>query len=524
MRDLVLTIDLGTSGPKVGLFDSSLTCVADGFEPVDLLLGDDGRAEQRPEQWRSAVSAASRRMLATAPDLAGRVRAVVCTSQWSGTVALDADGTPLRDALIWMDTRGAGPLARVTGGPVRVAGYHPVRLAKWIRYTGGIPGHAGKDSLAHILYLQEAEPETYRRAWRFLEPKDYLNFWLTGRAVASGDSITLHWVTDTRDLSAIDYHPSLLAMTGLDREKLPEIVPINGVIGELTTAAAADLGVAAGLEVLAGTPDLHSAAVGSGATAYGQPHLYVGTSAWLLTHLPKPKTSIIYNMATIPSAVPGRYLLANEQETAGACLTWQVHQLLFRDDELASQAVPPDVYRRFDTLAAEVSPGADGLIFLPWLVGERTPVEDHHARGGLYNLALHHHRGHVARAVLEGVALNAAWLLEGVRAVSRDLAEPLHFIGGGAKSALWCQIMADVLNTPIRQMRDPLLANSRGVAILAWSALEGLDVDRIAERAPVTALFEPRAEYRDLYAERLAVFKQIYARNKGIFKRLQGAG
>ena len=212
MTEHILTIDLGTSGPKVAIFTVDGTLVDGDSAPVELLLSDDGGAEQRPADWWRAIADASQRVVGRGAVPVDSIIAVSVTSQWSGTVAIDRAGRPLRNAIIWMDSRGASAVRERVGGAVRVQGYDPRKLRRWIRLTGGAPSRSGKDPIAHILWLQHAEPETARATWKYLEPKDWLNFELTGIAAATFDSITLHWLTDNRDLRNVDYDPALLAI------------------------------------------------------------------------------------------------------------------------------------------------------------------------------------------------------------------------------------------------------------------------------------------------------------------------
>ena len=189
----------------------------------------------------------------------------------------------------------------------------------------------------------------------FLEPKDWLNLRLTGRAAASFDSIALHWVTDNRDPARIRYDQALLRRAGVPQEKLPPLRAATDVLGPLLAGPAAALGVPAGMPVVTGTPDLHSAAIGSGATRDFQAHLYVGTSSWLTCHVPFKRTDMLRNIASLPSAIPGRYFVADEQETAGAALTFLRDRVLFDGDP------PPGAYRAFDRMAASSSrPAAAG--------------------------------------------------------------------------------------------------------------------------------------------------------------------
>jgi hypothetical protein len=302
---LILSVDLGTSGAKVGLVSPAGDVVAAAFEPTSLVLLPGGGAEQDPDDWWRAVTAAARTVI-RATGRASDVVAVACTAQWSGTVALDENGRHLAPALIWMDMRGAPLVRERIGGRIRMAGYEIRKAFHWIRLTGGAPEKSGKGPVGHILWLAREQPEVYQAAAVFLEPKDYLNARLTGRPAAGFDSIALHWVTDNRHVDQVSYDSRLIELAGLDRAKLPELRPPTDVLGPLLKGPATELGVREGLPVVMGAPDMHTAAIGSGATADYQAHLHLGTSSWLVCHTPFKKTDVRRNMTCLPSALPGR--------------------------------------------------------------------------------------------------------------------------------------------------------------------------------------------------------------------------
>jgi xylulokinase len=505
----VLAVDLGTGGPKVAVVSTTGRIVAHAAEPVALHLLDGGGAEQDPDEWWSAICAASRRALAGAGVPPEALVAVGCTSQWSGTVAVGADGRPLMRAVIWMDSRGNHAIRRVAGGPVNLLGYDPRKLLRWVQVTGGAPGLSGKDPVAHILFIRDAHPDVYRETVTFLEPVDYLNLKLTGRTCASFDSIAAHWVTDNRNVDRVLYDDRLLEVTGLDRAKLPELVPPGTVIGTVSGPAGSELGVPVGLPVSVGSGDVHSAVFGSGAVADFEAHLYIGTSSWISGHVPFKKTAPTSNVASIPAALAGRYVIVDEHETAGACLTFVRDNLGLADD-----------FESMNAMVAAVPPGSGRVLFTPWLNGERSPVDDHTVRGGFHNLSLSTTRDQLVRAVYEGVAFNSRWLLEAVEKFAGRTFPSLAFIGGGANSDQWAQIHADVLGCEIRQVADPVLANVRGAAFIAMSALGLVSVDQIPGMVEVRRTFEPDPgtgpEYQVLFDE----FVTLYKQTKAIYKRL----
>ncbi len=505
----VLAVDLGTGGPKVAVVSTRGRIVAHATETVALHLLDGGGAEQDPAEWWSAIVAASNRAVDAAAVPPGAFIGVGCTSQWSGTVAVGPDGEPLMPAVIWMDSRGNKAIRKAAGGPVNVLGYDPRKIVRWVQVTGGAPGLSGKDPVSHILYIRDAHPDVYRATTTFLEPCDYLNLKLTGVTSASFDSIASHWVTDNRDIDHVEYDERLLEWTGLDRAKLPDLVRPGTIMGTLLPAPAAELGVPGGLPVAVGSGDVHSAVFGSGAVEDFAAHLYIGTSSWISGHVPFKKTAPTSNVASIPAALAGRYLIADEHETAGACLTFLRDNLGFAED-----------FESMNAMVASVAPGSGRVLFTPWLNGERSPVDDHTIRGGFHNLSLATTRAQMVRAVFEGVAFNSRWLLDAVEKFADQRLDSLAFIGGGANSDQWAQIHADVLGREIRQVVDPVLANVRGAALITLMALDRIGVGDIPAMVEIRRAYTPNpdtaAEYEVLFAE----FVTLYKQTKGIFKRL----
>ncbi|HSA99235.1 MAG TPA: FGGY-family carbohydrate kinase [Anaerolineales bacterium] len=516
----ILAIDLGTSGPKVALFSTQGEMIGSEFEETQLLLLPDGGAEQSPGEWWQAIEKAIRRLLGRSLVPNDEIIAIAFTAQWSGTVPVDEAGNALSNAIIWMDSRGAPYIQQIVNGPLKIQGYGLGKLFRWIQLTGGIPANAGKDPIAHILYIKHVHPEIYERTHKFLEPVDYLGARLTGCMAASFDSITLHWLTDNRNIQDIGYAEQLVKLSGIDRTKLPDLKPANSILGTLRPEIAREWGVRADVQVVIGSPDIHSAAIGSGAVRDYETHLYIGTSSWLTCHVPFKKTDLLHNLAALPSAIPGRYVLTDEQECAGVCLQFLRDNILFHQDELTSGAKPDNVYQLFDQIAARVPAGSHKVIFMPWLYGERSPVDDRFIRGGFFNQSLQTSRADMVRAIFEGVAYNSRWLLKYVEQFIKRRVEAINMVGGGARSDIWCQIHADILNRPIRQVEDPVQVNVRGAALLASVALGTLRHEDIASRVPIARTYMPNPAHRKIYDELFEEFIAIYESNRRIYARL----
>lgn len=517
---LVLAVDLGTSGCKCALVTLDGVVRDWAFEPVALHV-QGALAEQEPRDWWAAFLRAAGRMLAADGARRQCVVAVCCSTQTEGTVCVDRDGEPIGRALTWLDSRGAAPMRRrVRGRGLNVEGYGPLKLWRWIRLTGGAPSLSGKDSAGHIAYLRDEEPQRYARTHRFLNVLDYMNLRLSGRSCTTGDSILTTWVTDNRDASRPRYDARLLAMLGIDREKLPDIVASTDVLGPLLPEVADSLGLGRGTVVVAGAVDTSAVAVGAAVGDF-EPHLYLGTSSWLGAHVPFMKTDVRHKIAAIPCAVTGRHLAIALQSTAGANLSFLRDRILYHPDELARDEEHPAVYDVLSQIAARVPPGARGLVYTPWLLGERTPVDDPHLRAGLLNLSLEHTREDVFRAFLEGVALNTRWMLEPFsRLLGRAGEAPIAAVGGGAQSDVWCQIIADVTGRPIRQLEQPIQANAIGAALIAAVGIGATGFEELRSLRRARRTYEPSSALRRLYADKFETFKELHARLAPLYRRL----
>lgn len=503
-RDLVLAVDLGSGGPKVGYVTITGEPVWWWYERADAV--HDGAEAQDAGAWWETIVAAARRGIAEGVD-GSRVVGVACTGQWASTVPVDADGLPVGECLMWSDTRGADHSARLFGGAV--AGYAPRPLATWLRRSGGMPSPTGADPIAHMLHLDRDRPEVKARARWYLEPVDYLTMRFTGRAAASPMSMTAAWLTDNRDLGRAAYDPVLVRLAGVDASRLPPLVASGSIVGTVRPQVAARIGIPATARVVTGSPDLHSAALGSGGIRPYAAHASLGTSSWISCPVPGKRTDVIRSMAAVPGFGDGGYLLANNQDNAGRALEW------FRS------ACAPDLsYADLLALAAAAPPGAGGVLFTPWLTGERSPVDDRRARGGFHNVSLDTGRGELARAVLEGVAFNLRWLLAGTEKFLGQRLGTIRLLGGGARTDLWCQILADVCDRPFERVADPLLGGLRGATFALALATGAIGRDDVPALVPVDGRFVPDPGRRAAYDRMFAEFPKIYSHNKSLFAHL----
>ncbi len=515
----ILAVDHGTSGVKVAIVSMYGEVFGWEIEKTPLSLLPNGGAEQDPKDWWDAFLISAKRLIAKKSVPVEDIIAICVSAQWSCTVAVDSDGNHLMNAISWLDARGSPYIKKKMKGLINVSGYGLRKLLRLIKKTGGAPSTTGKDPISHILFIKDKYPEIYKKTYKFLECKDFMNLKLTGKFSATFDSIHLHWVSNCQDLNNIYYDDKLIKIYGIDKEKFPTLMKSTDILGTVTKEVADELGISHEVKVLGGSADLHMAAIGSGAVKDFEGHIYLGTSSFLLCHCPKKITDVFHSLGAIPSGNPEKYLLTSEQESAGACLTFLRDKFVFfhsSDGKLHN-------YKDLDDIAQNIPAGSKNLLFTPWLYGERAPIDDHTVRGGFHNLSLEHNLDFAVRAVFEGIAFNSRWLLMYIEKLIGRKLDPLNIIGGGAISDVWCQIYADVLNRTIKRVKDPIQANARGAAFVASVGLGYIKFDDISELTEFSKIFKPNQENRAIYDKLFKEFVEIYNKNKEIYQRLNSS-
>ncbi|MFX1303965.1 MAG: FGGY-family carbohydrate kinase [Promethearchaeota archaeon] len=534
-KKYILAIDHGTGGPKSAIVSTQGEVVDWAFEEVPLHVYKGGGVEQDPDDWWNAIIKTSKRVIDNGRVSVDDIVGVCNTSQWSGTVAVDKDGNHLMNAIIWMDTRGAPYVKKLHKGLLKFSGYNIRKALIWLKRTGGAPTLSGKDPIAHMLWIKHEHPDIYEKTYNFLEPQDYINLKLTGKFASSYTTIGLNWLTDIRDINNIKYSNKLIRMAKLEKNKLPaELVNSTDIIGTITNEVADTLGLDKSTKVIAGAADVPAAAIGSGAVRDYETHIYIGTSDWVICHIPFKKEDMFHNIGSVASGIPGRYMIVNEQEIAGGTLSFLRDRILYHKDELLKEEAMPDVYKIFDKIVENVPAGSNNLIFTPWLIGERCPIDDHTIRGGLYNISLEMSREHLIRSIFEGVAYNVKWVFtcvenlikkfvkkeRGERMKNQVVVPEVNMIGGGAQSNIWCQIFADVLNRTVKQVKDPIQANARGAAFIASVGLGYLKWDEIHRCCEISNVFTPNPANRETYDRLFEEYLNIYKIMRKTYKRL----
>jgi len=333
----------------------------------------------------------------------------------------------------------------------------------------------------------------------------------TGRHVTSWDEANLLWLADTRG-GRVVWHRGLARKYGLEIDMLPVIMKSTDVAGRLTSEASRDLNVPEGVPVVVGAGDMPAAAVGSGAVGEGDIHVYIGTSDWVASHVSKRIVDVSNYIGSIASGIPGMYLLVAEQEIAAGALEWAMGLLGIEGN-----------YALVEELVENTEPGSGNVIFLPWMYGERAPINDPYVRGGFLNLSISHSRGEMLRSVMEGVALNIKWVyhkVEGHVGVNREV----NIVGGGSLFDEWCRIVASAIGRRLRRIADPQDSVLRGASVIAARAIGYVDsIAEAAARVQVDRVFSPDERLSGIYNRLFKYYTEAYKKLRGIYRRLNAS-
>ena len=489
MQPLILAIDLGTGGPKVALVDLDGQILAGTARPVRTRTPEPDLAVQDPHEIREAIFGACREVLSRGPVEAEAVVGIALTSQFASLIAIGKDDQPVSDLILWLTRRGT-PWSR------QVLASRDDAFLRWLDIHGAVP--MGNDPLSHLLFLANERPEIWARTSKVLEPADWLALEFTGNISSNPCSAFLMLLTDNRNIDAIDWSTELLEVAGVDRDKLPRLVPVDARVGSLRPQLAAELGLRPGTPVFAPVNDTQAATVGSGAFRPGFGGANIGTTIQILGSAKVKHTDIETSIVSMPSPFPGEWMALAESGLGGKVLDHFLGQLVHARDPFGDHR-RDDLWLGLDDAVGHAPAGSGGLVYLPWLAGSQAPRTDAHMRGGFLGMSLETTRAHMARAVLEGIACTLRWMLPAVERFSGSPFEQIAFSGGGATSDAWAAILADVLGRRIEQLAEPRQTNTRGVAFLAFQRLGLAGRDDLARFRPVKRVWEPRPEHRSLY-------------------------
>ncbi len=487
---MLLAHDLGTTGNKASLHDDAGRLLAAVTESYPTHYGPNGVVEQDPESWWAAVCRATGRLLETAGVGAAGISAVGLSGQMMGAVFLDAAGESVRPSLIWADTR---------------SGAQADRLAERVGVTAGyrVLGHRINPtySLSKIMWVRENQPELFDRTRKVCLAKDFVVARLTGVLATDPSDASS---TNAFDQFSGTWSAELLAAADLPATMFPDIVASTTVVGSVTADAARATGLTAGTPVVMGGGDGPMAAVGAGVIDDSDgAYVYLGSSSWVSVSAAEPLHDLpAMRTMTFDHVVPGRFVPTATMQAGGASLTW-IADLLAGDQD-------PGRFDRLISAAAGVEPAADDPFFLPHLLGERSPYWNPSARGAFVGLGRHHGPAQLTRAVLEGVAFNLATCIDAFREQGHPI-DRVDAIGGGASSAVWLQMMADVWGAQVRRRSIVEEANSLGAAVTAGVGVGVLpDFSPARQLSEVVAEFTPDAAAHQHYRRRHERFLAAY--------------
>lgn len=493
---LLLGIDISTTGAKALLIAATGQVVASASTPLTVSTPHPLWSEQDPAEWWEGIVQSIRRVLAGSRVEPGAIAAIGLTGQMHGLVLLDAHGDVLRPAILWNDQRTGAQCDEIRA---RVGRERLIRITGNDALTGF--------TAPKILWVREHEPEVYARARHILLPKDYVRFRLTGEYATdrAGGSGTLLF-----DLGKRDWSAEVVAALEIPRDWLPPTHEGPQVTGRVSAGAAEATGLPAGTPVVGGGGDQAAGAVGVGAVAPGIISLVLGTSGVVFATTAGPLVEPEGRLHAFCHAVPGRWHFMGVMLSAAGSLRW------YRDTVAGGAA-----YRALDEEAARVAPGSEGLLFLPYLTGERTPHPDPLARGAFVGLTVRHERAHLTRAVLEGVAFGLKDSFEIIQGSGMGPVHEVRVSGGGARSPLWRQIIADVLGAELRTVNTTEGA-AYGAAILAAAGAGFYEsVPAACERmVAVTGRTAPLAPNYEQYKGFFEVYRQLYPALAPTFGRL----
>ncbi|HAK45697.1 MAG TPA: xylulokinase [Spirochaeta sp.] len=498
MEKYLLAHDLGTSGNKATLFAADGTLVKSATEAYDTEYTNGNWAEQNPEDWWNAVCLSSKKLLDGVDT--GEIACVAFSGQMMGCLCVDDKGNPLRNHILYCDQRSEAE----TDILIDKLGADEI-----YRITGHRP--SASYAVEKLMWVKNNEPDIYAKTAKMLNAKDYMNFRLTGRMVTDHNDAS---GANAFDLGSLSWSDKIIDAADVEREMFPEAVPSVEIIGTITKAASAATGIPEGVPVAAGAGDGGCATVGAGSVKPGATYCYLGSSSWISTTSTAPIPDAEMKTFTWAHPVPGFYQPCGTMQTAGASYAW-----------LRDQLAGGGAYEDINKIMAEAPAGSNGLMFLPYMLGERSPRWNPDAKGAFIGLGLETKQSDIYRSVLEGVSMNLDIILKVMQAGIKI--DDILLIGGGAKGALWRQILADIFGIPVKVPQYLEEATSMGAAIIGGVGCGLFSDFGAAERfVRVTGTTKPIAANSAVYDRIKPIFDKSYTslESSGVFDDIAGLG
>ncbi len=525
----ILSYDIGTTGLKTCIFevDRTFELVASDNNSYGLYILDNGGAEQDGDEWWKNMCESTKECFAKAKrpikpeDIAG----ISFCSQAQGFVIVDKDGNAIRRPMSYMDQRAKEEIKEGIAYGFQIAGANIFKLIPSLIITGAVSSSV-KDPMWKYKWVEAHEPENFKKIYKWLDVKDYLALRCTGEAKMSEDSAFATLLFDTRPNKRC-WSKTLCKMFGINMDHLPEIIKSTDAVGALTEKAAKELGLKAGTPVFSGGGDSSLIGVGAGATNVGDTHIYDGTSGWVITVTDRQMVDTSAMIAAITGAETGRFNYFAEMETAGKCLEWVKDHLAL--DEIgiylkkqhiteSDDNVYESLYSYLIDVIKDVKPGSGGVIFTPWLHGNRCPFEDPYATGGFHGVKLETGKSELIRSVVEGVFYHLRWMLE-CQEKKIKINDPIRFVGGGALSPVSCQMLADITGHTIETVKDSQLVGATGAAAIVAVGLGIIpSLSALKHYIPADRTYVPDMKIHEIYEPYYQTFKKIYKANRKLYK------
>lgn len=503
MSKYIIAHDLGTSGNKATLYDTDGKLIKSSVYSYSLYTDVNNVAEQNADDWWRAVVETTVELL---NDIsASDVVAVSFSGQMMGCLCVDKNGTPLRNSLIWADMRSTEQEKKVES---LISGQE----------FYSITGHRISPSYSALkfMWVKDNEPEVYKNTYKTLNAKDYIIFKLTGRFVTEPSDAS---ATCFMDLKKCSWSDEMLRVTGIDRDKLPEIIRSVDIAGTVTKEAAKLTGLLQGTPIVCGGGDGCCAAVGTGVVKEGVANCCLGTSSWISLAAKEPVIDKSMTTFTFAHIVPNLYLPCGTMQTGGGALSWAVDNL-YAGLEGYDKFDKKDIY---SSVAKEVekSPvGAKNLLFLPYLIGERSPRWNNNAKGSFVGLTLNHTRGDMLRAVMEGVGYNLSLIMDSYKNGGNTISE-LVMIGGGARNKIWQQILCDILDVQVKVPNYLEEATSMGAAVTAGVGVGAFeDFSAVNKFINIDQINTPNPQNKEKYEQMKCLFDEAYYSLENFFAKL----
>lgn len=516
-KTYVIAYDIGSTSDKTCLYeiDGGIKLLSEASESYPLHFAENGGVEQDPEDWWISMKVNTPKVIAAAGISPRQIKAISFCSQMQGLVLIDKDGNVLRPAMSYMDKRATKEYEEWCSGLFTIADMNAAKTLISLKETGATAGSA-KDPVFRYKWVKNNEPEIYQKIYKWLDVKDYLVYRATEVVSASKDSAfgtLLYNDKKTR------WSRRVCKLHDVDPVHLPHIVECTDMIGRLSEEAAQDLGLHEECMVFSGGGDLSLIGVGAGSTNVGDTHMYIGTSGWVSTVVDKPMVDIRYMIASVVGAQTERYNYFAEMETSGKCIEW-VRDQIVKDSINAYGGVSlddSDVLDFMTECATKASAGSGGVIFMPWLLGNRCPFEDANCRGGFFNISLTTTKEDMIRSVMEGILFHKKWMLEAQDART-STSSVIRVAGGGAKSDLICQVLSDMTGRNVERIVKPQNAGTLGAAILMAYGLGYIgSLDEAGNIVEIDRCFTPEPSDRAAYEKAYTVFKRLHKKNKKNF-------